>query len=221
MMFGIRFVIVPGIKAAEGRCQTAKCTDQAQLCGAILGHQAETCLLDEGESLLRLCLHLREGIAHEQIIRDQFVPAIGRERKVPRSISDIESPPDQIPSLRGVLRPRWERAKRNVGSRLVARQVALFDEIVAQLAETEPILVIVEARSSEHPKPYIAETRRIAVTVLQTKTYHAANHQRGQILIEKHGWVDDFGEYIEHVEDVWIVEQWQVHEFLDLTVSNQ
>ena len=33
--------------------------------------------------------------------------------------------------------------------------------------------------------------------------------------------MDDFGEHIEHVEDIGIIEQRQVYEVLDLTVADQ
>ena len=78
-----------------------------------------------------------------------------------------------------MLRPRRQGAKRSVGSRLVAGQAALFDKVVAELAKSESIGVIVEARPGEHPKPDKAEARCIAVAVLEAKTHHAENHQGG------------------------------------------
>src|SRR5271165_800619 len=40
-MFGVRFVIVVGVEASEGRSQAAKGTYQTQIRQAILGHQSE------------------------------------------------------------------------------------------------------------------------------------------------------------------------------------
>ena len=48
-----------------------------------------------------------------------------------------------------MLCPRRQRAEGNVGSRLVARQVALFDEIVAELAEAEADAAASDAEEAE------------------------------------------------------------------------
>src|ERR1700729_340425 len=101
------------------------------------------------------------------------MPAIGGEGKVPGPIGDIERTPYQFTPRCGVLRPRRQGAEGNVSSRLVAREVALFDEIIAQLAKSEAVFVVVEARPGEHPEPDITEARGIAVAVLQAEIHHA------------------------------------------------
>ncbi len=136
-------------------------------------------------------------------------------------MGDIERTADQLATLRGVLRPGNQGAERNIGSRLVASQVALFHKVIAKLAESESVLVVVEAWTGKHAKPDIAEARGVAISMLQAEAHHAANHQRRKVLIEEHGWVDDFSEHVEHVQDIKIIEERQVDKVLDLAIAHQ
>jgi hypothetical protein len=64
----------------------------------------------------------------------------------------------------------------HVGTGLVARQAALLDEVIAQLGEPEPILVVAEPRP-EGPQPDIRNTIR-QVAVLEAVTHHATDDER-------------------------------------------
>src|SRR3954451_2888589 len=91
--FRVRFVVVVGVKASERGRQAAKRTDETLLRLAILDHQPEASFSDKLQALLHLGMHLLKRVAHGQIVGDQLVPAIGREREVSRSIRDIERSP--------------------------------------------------------------------------------------------------------------------------------
>src|SRR5947199_8975922 len=85
-MFRVRFAVVMSVEASKCRSQTSQCTDESQIDSAVLRHQPKAGFLDELEAFLRFRLHLGKRVSHDEVIRDQRMPAICGKRKDARSI---------------------------------------------------------------------------------------------------------------------------------------
>ena len=70
-------------------------------------------------------------------------------------------------------------AEGHIRSSFIALQSALPDKLVSKASKSEPISIVAEAWSSDDRKPYIRETRCVAVSMCQTKIHHVANNERG------------------------------------------
>src|SRR5262249_43796902 len=158
-------------QAAEPGRQPAQRHDEPKLRSTQLDDETELHTPRESHAVLTFALRFRERIPASQEVRDQLNPAVGREGQVAHAIRRIERAPDQLAPRAHMLRP-WHdgAADVHVGSRLVAREPALLDQVVAQLRETETVLVVVEPRAGEHPQPHVAEARSVAVAMLQAET---------------------------------------------------
>src|SRR3954464_2209011 len=100
------------------------------------------------------------------------MPGISGKCQIAGPLGNIKRAVYKLPRRQCMLRPRQERTEGNVCPRLVAQESAFLHEIVPELADAEPVLVIVEPRSREHRKPYIRETGSVAVAVLQAEIHH-------------------------------------------------
>src|ERR1700728_3101859 len=107
-----------------------------------------------------------------------------------------------------MFRPRHDDiSEAHIGTGLEAVQSAFFDQFIAEPTELKSGLVVAEARSGDDAKPYIAETRGVAVAVLEAEVDHPANDEGSQVLIGKQCWGHNLGQNIESGEGVRIVHQ--------------
>src|SRR6266851_5295156 len=115
-----------------------------------------------------------------------MVAAIRRESKVTDFVRGIKGATHQIAASPDMSRP-WhdDISERHIGSSLKTLQSALFDQFIAKPAESKSVLVVAETRSGDDGKPYIGETRSIAVAMLEAEIHHAANNERRQVLVAK------------------------------------
>ncbi len=68
-------------------------------------------------------------------------------------------------------------AEDQIGPGLEALQPALFDQIIAELAEAKSGLVVAEVRPSDHAQHCIGEARAVAVAVLEAEIDHPTDDQ--------------------------------------------
>src|SRR5258707_9372545 len=72
-----------------------------------------------------------------------------------------------------------------IGPCLETLQSAFFDQIIAELAEAKPCLVVTEARAGDRAKPFKMGARTVAVAVLKAQIDCSAGDQRMQVEIRK------------------------------------
>src|ERR1700687_5156583 len=115
--------------------------------------KTEPHLLRKREAELGLGLHLIERIARRQKVRVHVVAAERGKNEVTDLVRGLERAAHEGAAGPDMLRP-WKDdvAKVHVGPGLEAHQPALFDQVVAEPAESKSGLVIVEARSGEQAK---------------------------------------------------------------------
>ena len=98
----------------------------------------------------------------------------------------------------------------HVGPGLEALQPALFDQVIAELAEAKSGLVVAEARSGEHAEPYIGEARTVAVAALEAEIDRPADDQGKQVRIRKQCRRHELGQNIQSREGCRVAHQGQL-----------
>src|SRR5258706_1854722 len=83
-------------------------------------------------------------------------------------------------------RPREDlNCKVIIGPGLKTLQSAFFDQIISELAEAKPGLVVTEARSGDRAKPFKMGARTVGVAVLEAQIDRSADDQGKQIEIRQ------------------------------------
>src|SRR6185503_4808306 len=96
------------VKRSEGRCQTTKHPDQAELRSNDVNDETEPRLLCKVETLLGFTLRVSQPISRREKIRVQVVAAVGGKREVTGLVRGIERATHQVTARRDVLRPRHD-----------------------------------------------------------------------------------------------------------------
>ncbi len=96
-----------------------------------------------------------------------------------------------------------------------ALQPALFDQVIAEPAESKSGLVVAEVRSGEQAKRYIGEARGVAVAALDAEIDGPTDDQGEQVRICIPGRRREFGQHIQSGEGCRIAHQRQLDEGLD------
>ena len=96
-------------------------------------------------------LHLGKRISDCQEVCDQVVAAISSKSKITDSVCGIESATHQLAALSGhaLVHGMTHISETTYRFGLIALQSALFDQIVAKLAEAKSVLVVAETRSGD------------------------------------------------------------------------
>src|SRR5262249_55641308 len=210
------------IELAEFHCQPSKCPDKPKLGGDAIYDENEPDVSRELETTLGFTLHLGQRISGRQEICVQGVAAVGGVSEITDPVRGVETATMKLSRWLDVSRP-WDNQspKRHIGPRLIATQSALLNQVITELAKPEPGIIVSEMRSSDHPQPHIGVARSVAVAVLQAEANHPRNHEIEKSRIDKHRRCHNLGENIQKVEHIWIGEQGQVNELLDLPASQQ
>jgi len=107
-------------------------------------------LLRKRETTLGFALHLIERIARREKVRVQVGAAVRRKSEVTDLVRRLKRATHQIAASPDMSRPgRDDTSKVEIGPDLEALQPALFDQFVAEPAESKSGLVVAEARSGE------------------------------------------------------------------------
>src|SRR5262245_29120448 len=106
-----------------------------------------------------------------------MVAANTRVGNVTNFVCGIESATHQIAAGPEMFRP-WQDdvAESIIGSSLETLQSTFFDEIISELTETESNLIVAEARSGYDGKPYVGETRTVAVAIFEAYINYSTNN---------------------------------------------
>ena len=82
-----------------------------------------------------------------------WLHAVGRISEVADLVCRLERAAQQIAAGPDMSRPgQHDIAEVHIGPGLEARQSALFDQVIAELAEAKSGLVVAEARAGDHAK---------------------------------------------------------------------
>src|SRR4030081_364887 len=107
--------------------------------------------LRKREATLGLGLHLIERIARREKVRVHVVAAVRRKNEVTGLVRGLKRAAHHIAASPDMPRP-WQDdiSKVHVGPGLKALQPALFDQVIAEPAESKSGLVVTEAGSGDH-----------------------------------------------------------------------
>jgi hypothetical protein len=178
MVFELAFAEMFIVKRSEFWRQAAQGPDQAELRRDNVDNETKPRLPREVEPIFGFALRIAERFSGCDKIRVQVIAAVSRKGEVADLVCGIERVAHQIPAGSDVPRPGHNKIpKGHVGTGLVPMQPTLLHQIVAKPAESESSPVIAKVRSENHTKPDIGEARSIAVTVLEAKIDHPANHE--------------------------------------------
>src|SRR5260370_17847711 len=100
-----------------------------------------------------------------------------------------------------------------------ALPISFFDEIIAELAEAKPGLVVTEARAGDRAKPFKMGARTVAVAVLEAHIDCSAGDQRMQVEIRKECSRPELGKHIEGRKVRRVTHQGQIDELLDCAAA--
>src|SRR6266700_3334244 len=138
------------VKRAECRRQAAESPNQSELRGDGVNGKTEPHLLRKRETTLGFALHLIERIARREKVRVQVGAAVRRKSEVTDLVRRFKRATHQIAASPDMSRPgRDDTSKVEIGPDLEALQPALFDQFVAEPAESKSGLIVAEARSGE------------------------------------------------------------------------
>src|SRR3984957_17669897 len=101
-------------------------------------------------------------------------------------------------------------------------QAALFDQVIAEPAESKAGLVIAEARSGDHAtEPLIDKAGTVTVAAREAEIDSPTDDQASQVRIRIQGRQREFGQNIEGREGCPVAHQRQLDECLDRAVSQR
>src|SRR6476660_3809031 len=141
------------------------------------------------EPMLGFLLHLNERIACREQVRVQVQAAVRRKCEIADLVRGLELPTEQIAASLDMFRPGHDKiSKTHIGPGLEAPQAAFFDQLIAKPAESKSGLVVVEMWTGDHAKPYIGETRTVAVAMLEAEVNRPADNQGKKVRIRKQCW---------------------------------
>jgi hypothetical protein len=110
---------------------------------AAVNGKTEPHLLREGETTLGFALHLIEGVARREKVRIQVAKAVRRKSQVAALVCRLEGAPHQFTASPDMSRP-WQddTSEVHIGPGLEAPQPALFDQVIAEPAESKSGLIV-------------------------------------------------------------------------------
>jgi hypothetical protein len=115
-------------------------------------------------------LHLIERIARRKKVRVQMGVAVRRKSEVTNLVRRLKCATHQIAASPDMPRPRRDyTSKVEISPDLEAFQPALFDQLIAEPAESKSGMVVAEARSGKYAKHYIRVARAITVAALEAE----------------------------------------------------
>ena len=130
--------------------------------------------------------HVREQITCREEIRHQIATRIYRIRKIAHGIRRIKCSTEQIAPSSEMFGPRNdETGETQIYPGLKSLQPKPFDQIVAEPAEAKAGLVVAKARSRDHGKVYIGNTRPVAVAPLEAEIDRPARDQGMKVRTRK------------------------------------
>jgi hypothetical protein len=98
-------------------------------------------------------------------------------------------------------RPRQnETSEAHIGPGLEARQSVLFDQVVAEPAESKSGIVVAEARSGDHAKSNVGEARAVTVAALEAEIDRPTDDQGKQVRIRLQARRSELGQNIQRRE---------------------
>src|ERR1700746_1237322 len=113
-------------------------------------------------------------------------------------------------------RPRQdETSEAHIGPGLEAPQSVLFDQVMAEPAESESGLIVAEARSGDHAKSNVGEARAVTVAALEAEIDSPTDDQGEQICICMQARRSELGQNIQRREGCWVAHQRQFDQILD------
>ncbi len=147
------------VERAECRRQATEGPDEPELAGGRVDDETEPHLPRKRETTLGFALHLIKRIARREKVRVQLVAAERRKIRVAALGCRLERATQRITGSPDMSRPRYEDiSKVHIGPGLEAPQPALFDQVIAELAESKSGLVVAEARPGDRAaNPHIGE----------------------------------------------------------------
>ena len=119
---------------------------------------AESSLSGKFKAILGYTLCLNQRISGRKKIRVEVVEAVRCNGEVAHSNRGIKRSPRQLTASPEMFRP-WhdELSEPQIGSGLEALQAAVFNQFIAELAETKSSLVVAEVGSRYCTKPHISD----------------------------------------------------------------
>src|SRR4029077_4879159 len=215
----LKLLKLPIIKGSKSGCHSAKSADQPELSGGDVNDKPEPRLLRKREYILGFTLHIKERVACREKVRGQMVAAVGHIGEIAHPIRCLQRTVQQIAPSLDMSRPRQdETSEAHIGPGLKALQSALFDEVMAEPAESKSGLVVAEARSRDHAKPNIGEARAVTIASLEAKIDRPTDDQGKQVRIRMQGRRSEFGQNIQRREGCRVPHQRQLDQILDRAV---
>ena len=107
-----------------------------------------------------------------------------------------------------------------IGPGLKSLQSAFLDQVIAELTEARPGLIVAEARAGNRAKPFKMGARTVTIAVLETQIDGSADDQGMQVEICKECSRPELGEHIERCKGRWGTHQGQIDEFLDRAAAD-
>src|SRR3984885_12883265 len=169
------------IKGSKCRRPSAKRPDQPELRGSDVNDEAEPRLPRKCEHCLGFRLRIGQRVARRQKVGDQVVAAVGHVSEVALLICHLQRTAQQITRRPDMSRPRQdESSETHIGPGLEPRQSVLFNQVIAEPAESKAGLVVAEARSGDVAEPHIGEARTVTVATLKAEIDRATDDQGKQ-----------------------------------------
>src|ERR1700681_632524 len=182
------------VKRSEFRRQATQRPDQPKLGVVNVGGIPEPHLLRKRETTLDLALHLVERITRREEVRVQIATAISCKLKVADIVCGLEGPAQQIADSLDMSRPGEDlNCEVVIGPGLEAVQSAFLDQIIPELAEAKPGLVVAETRTGDCTKPFQMGARTVAEAALEAQTDRSADDQGKQVEVRKECSRPEFG----------------------------
>src|SRR6266478_7627945 len=166
------------LKGAEFRRHATEGPDKPELRSDDVNDETKPSLPRKLEAILGFTLHLHQRISRCQKVRVQVDAAVHGKAEVADPVRHLERPMDQVTASPDMFRP-WDHvtSEDHVGPGLEALQATLFDQLIAEPAESKSVPVVAEVRSGYLTKPTVGNTRPVAVASLETEIDRPADGQ--------------------------------------------
>ena len=165
-------------------------------------------------------MRLIKRIARREKVRVQVAATVRRKSEVADLVRGLERAAHQISAGPDVLRPRQDDiSKVHVGPGLEALQPALFDQVIAEPAESKAGLVVAEARAGEQAQRYIGEARGVTVADLDAEIDGPTDGDGKEVRIRIPRRHRELGQYIQSGKGCRVARQREFDECLDRAVS--
>jgi hypothetical protein len=196
-----KLIKLPIIEGSKSRRQSAKSPDQPELSGSDVNDKPELRFLRKCERILGFTLHIDERVPCREKIRGQVAAAVSRTIEVARLVRRLQRAVQKITPSPDMSRPRQdETSEAHIGPGLEARQSVLFDQVVAEPAESKSGMVVAEARSGDHAKPNVGEARAVTVAALEAEIDRPTDDQGKQVRIRLQARRSELGQNIQRRE---------------------